>query len=561
MFSNPVAVTSRVSVPQSCRLETPVSEVSRTNRGKRQVPTMPSYGRVEQSTEGTWTEELQRRHQTALMKEIKEQILFKPIDHFSLTSAFDKDSSEQFPRRSKSSASKHQALIDKLGDLSKSSPSPSSSGYLQCQRTEPLPLDQAVGQGSTVTNGGTLISSAPQVVSSKSKFFKVGTPVELFDRRHATGSTVSTPQHAVSPTPTPIQHGTDPSSTWTPTPKTQEFVGAEAVHGEETTRTFNQTAVSSYVAATPRHQTACSVTTSALRTPNTHPVSAPMSWANGDSDLAQMRAVSEWNNRPCKNVSTLTLNQAKMRRDTILTPCNLSSSTVMSSPTVRPTPHSNPCRKDVLSSSLRQPQGTKLFLTPGKRVSWKPESVWHTPNGSFSRSTSASQKIESEVPREKGVDHAYDQNTILRVASMTPRKGLSLALLSNQNFSPQPNFSSSVRFEQGNTASATRSPKHTIVEVVPESPENSTGIDMTPQQLIASKEVEEPTHKSLHHEDSNRAQQTSVFESSNNLTVTAVQESCSVCGCGTAKVDKACQTVPYYATTGTMFGSHMSARA
>ncbi|CAN8025305.1 unnamed protein product [Ixodes persulcatus] len=161
MISSPISVTSQVSEPRSYGLETQVSE-----------ETKPSPSRAEQSTKGTWIEELQRRHQAALMEEIKEQILFKPTDHFSISSVFDENGGEPFPPRRRSLAAKRRMLDEELEDLREPLTSSSSSSNSQVQQTEPLPSSQADGWSSTMTNDGRPASSTPQITPSKSKFFE-----------------------------------------------------------------------------------------------------------------------------------------------------------------------------------------------------------------------------------------------------------------------------------------------------------------------------------------------------------------------------------------------------
>ncbi|EEC05810.1 hypothetical protein IscW_ISCW018309 [Ixodes scapularis] len=160
MINSPISVTSRVSEPRSYGLETQVSE-----------ETKPSPSKAEQSTKGTWIEELQRRHQAALMEEIKEQILFKPTDHFSISSVFDENGGEPFPPRRKSLAAKRRMLDDELEDIREPSTSSSSSSDSQVQQTEPLPSSRADRCSSTMTNDGRPAPSTLQITPSKSKFF------------------------------------------------------------------------------------------------------------------------------------------------------------------------------------------------------------------------------------------------------------------------------------------------------------------------------------------------------------------------------------------------------
>ncbi|KAM7295285.1 endochitinase A-like [Ixodes scapularis] len=282
---------------------------SRTNREQRQVPTKPSPSKAEQSTKGTWIEELQRRHQAALMEEIKEQILFKPTDHFSISSVFDENGGEPFPPRRKSLAAKRRMLDDELEDIREPSTSSSSSSDSQVQQTEPLPSSRADGWSSTMTNDGRPASSTPQITPSKSKFFEDATSVEPLEKKDTTSSTVSTPRRTTSQTPT--QRAADPSAMFTPrrrsdwvpasttltpqirlgatqTPKKRESHGAEAARRKEATRTFDPIPVSPGVAATPRRETAIP-TTPALQMPNTRPESASTLWESREFRWRQKR--------------------------------------------------------------------------------------------------------------------------------------------------------------------------------------------------------------------------------------------------------------------------------
>ncbi|XP_040062688.1 endochitinase A-like [Ixodes scapularis] len=496
------------------------------------------------------------------MEEIKEQILFKPTDHFSISSVFDENGGEPFPPRRKSLAAKRRTLDDELEDLREPSTSSSSSSDSQVQQTEPLPLSRADGWSSTMTNDTRPASSTPQITPSKSKFFEDATSIEPLEKKDTTSSKVSTPRRTTSQTPT--QRAADPSamftprrrSDWvpasttltpqirlgaTPTPKTRESRGAEAAQRKEATRSFDPTAVSPGVAATPRRETAIPITP-ARQMPNTRPESASMLWESRDFMETEKKELLEQNDRPFKNVtSTPTLYH------TVSTPRNFSTTT--SSPVVRPDPGLSSCRRNIPSSPPRLPRSIEPFRTPYKCMLRSPRSAWHTPN-SYLEPTSTSQKHESVVLKEEEVNHADGQNVNLSAVAVPPHKDLSRPLLSNQNFFPKPNSSCGIHSEQRNASSPTRSLKHAVAEPVPESPKCSTGVETTLQRVIAIEEVGEGTHKSLRREDTDGARQSDGTKSSNTLTIKVVREGCRTCGRSTAKVEKACQTVPDYATAG-----------
>ncbi|KAG0409735.1 hypothetical protein HPB47_013152 [Ixodes persulcatus] len=456
-------------------------------------------------------------------------------------------------------------LDEELEDLRELSTSSSSSSNSQVPQTEPLPSSQADGWSSTMTNDGRPASSTLQITPSKSKFFEDGTSAELLEKKDTPSITVSTPRRTTSQTPT--QRAGNASAMFTPrrrsdwvpasttltpqirlgatqTPKTRESHGAEAARRKEATRTFDPTAVSPGVAATPRRETAIP-TTPALRMPNTRPESVSMLWESRDFEATETKELLKQNERPFENVTpTPTLYH------TVSTPRNFS--TMTSNPVVRPDPRSSSCRTNVPSSPPRSPRSIEPFRTPYKCVLRTPRSAWHTPN-SYLEPTSTSQKHESVVPKEEEVDRADGQNVTSSAAASPRHKDSSRPLLSNQNFSPQPNSSCGAHSEQRNASSPTRLLKHAIAEPVPESLKRSTGVETTLQRVIAIEEVGEGMRKSLRHEDTDGAQQSDDTESSNALTTNAVREGCRNCGRGTTKVEKACQTVPNYATAGTMF--------
>ncbi|CAN8004978.1 unnamed protein product [Ixodes pacificus] len=493
------------------------------------------------------------------MEEIKEQILFKPTDHFSISSVFDENSGEPFPPRRKSLAAKRRMLDDELEDLREPSTSSSSSSDSQVQQTEPLPSSRADGWSSTMTNDGRPASSTPQITPSKSKFFEDATSIEPLEKKDTTSSTVSTPRRTTSQTLT--QRAADPSamltprrrSDWVPasttltpqvrlgatqTPKLRESCNAEAARRKEVTRTFDQIAISPGVVATPRRETAIP-TTPALRMPNTRTESASTLWESRDFEATETKDLLEQNDRPCENITlTPTLYH------TVSTPRNFSTTT--SNPVVRPDTHSSSCRTNVPSSPPRLPRSIEHFRTPYKCVLRTPRSAWHTPN-SYLEPTSTSQKHESVVPKEEEVDRADGQNVTSSAAASPRHKDSSRPLLSNQNFSPKPNSSCGVHSKQRNASSPTRSLKHAVAEPVPES------VETTLQRVIAIEKAGEGMRNSLCREDTDKARQSDGTESSNALTIIAVREGCRTCGRKTTKVEKACQTVPGYATAGTLF--------
>lgn len=541
----------------TCCLELPVARCLQWLPQFR-LPVKPSNPGAKQSIEGTWIEELHRRHQAALIEEIKNQILFKPTECFSISSVFNEDGSDCFPRRRRSAAAKYRTLDDELGDLGELSSSLTSSG-------------------------DTSAFSAPGVAPSMCKVFKDRKSVESFEAEKTMGSAISTPRRAACSTPTHTQHATSPSPAsmpckrvgWAPaavtltpqvrlrstqTSKTRESHGTRVALEKETCRSFDQTVASpADVAATPRCGTASSSGSSAVHTLNIHLESTPTSRESRISEATPTRHpryVSGRNDGLFKNVTTTpTLEQVRTRQDAGSTPCNILSTTPLASlnPVVRLEPRLNFCERDVLSTPLRPPQGTKPFLTPFKSVASTSKSMWSTPNVCLKTTPTLQSRCYSEAPRGKLAGTSYDQNAILRATK--PCKDSSVSLLSNQNFSPVPNSSSTDPSEQRNVDSPTELPECTAEE--PESLKRSPNAGTATRQVVAAEKARGTTNESIQRGDAERSQQDDVTGSPNVSTAADLQGGCSNCRCRIAKEDKACQAVPDNVSVGTMFDGRM----